>query len=196
MPGALGGTAEAAHTLFGIHLSHAVYHMDGIVLTSLGAVAEAQAAELTDQGAAARHLGGRQAVVDALIGAPLSGLGAGTANQRHLPGHLLGLDTHDLRHFLRRGVAAGGAFPHRSLALQHRLGIGGAAGEAAAAAVGPGQSLDQLIQPGIGLYIKNPGRNGQHQAEKQAHAAQNQNCDQNWIHFPPLLRRSSGPRSP
>ena len=93
-------------------------------------------------------------------------------------------------------IAAGGAFTDLCLPFQHCLCVGAAAGIAAAAAVGAGQAFIELIQPGIGLYIKQFGCGSQHQSEHQSQTGEDAYCNQNLKHIAVLLRRSAGRRSP
>ena len=187
-------------------MGNAVDHLHGAVFAGLDTGAVAQAAELAGHGAVAADLGSGQAVLQALVVAlDLRALGqvsvrvvdllAGAAHQRNLAGDGFRLDAHDGRHGLRRLVAAGGAFPDGRFALENGFGVSAAAGIAAAAAVGAGKTLVQLIQPGVGFHIENLGRSGQHQAEHQSQTAENRNRNHNF-HFFALLRKPSGRRSP
>ena len=136
------------------------------------------------------HLGAMGLVALGIVGS-----GTGAAHESHLPGDFRSLHAHNGRHGLGALVAAGGTLADGSLALEHRFGIGRAAGEAAAAAVGTGQARIQLVQPGVGFHIENLGSGSQHQSEYQSQTAQNSNRNQN-IHFQLLLRKSSDRRSP
>ena len=155
--------------------------MDGIVLTGFHAVAEAQTAVLTDGVTTATHLGSCQTVVDAFVIALFQqtdglafgvlALVAGAADHGHTANGLLCLDAHDLSHLGSALVAAGGTFADGSFALQHGFCVAAATCIAAAAAVGTREALIQLVQTGVGFYIKDLGGDGQNQAENQTQTA-------------------------
>ena len=145
MPGAGGGAAHAAGALVRVHLGHALFQVNGVKLTCLGAVAKAQATKFADERATPRHLGGGQAVGNPLVNSFIPGRASGAPDEGNLPGHLFRLDAHDGGHSLGARIAAGDAQTHRRLTIQHRLGIRAAAGKSTAAAVCPRQGLNQPV---------------------------------------------------
>ena len=206
MPGTYRGTGHTAYAQVFVHMGNAVDDLHGAVLAGLHAAAVAQTAVLTGQGAAAADLGSCQTVLEAfVIGLDLGTLGqvavgvvnlfTGAAHQGNFPGDGLGLYAHNGSHGLGTVVAAGGALADFRLAVKHGFCVSTAAGIAAAAAVGAGQTLVQLIQPGVALYVEYFGSGSQNQTENQAQAAQNCNRNQNFHSFA-LLRKCSDRRSP
>ena len=146
--------------------------MDGVIGTGLLAGAVAQAAIGTGQVAGA-NLGGGQAVLDALVfKLPLGIVAAAAVHMGHFPVLCPGFHTHDGGDFGSRfrsahSAAAAGSFPRH-----HGAGKAGAAGIAAAAAVGPGQHFGDLGQALVLLHMENLRAHRQQQAEKQAHGPQ------------------------
>ena len=191
------GAGHAATASLRIHLGYTIHNGNGIVLTGLDTVAEAQATKFAGQWAVAAHLGGSQTIPEAFVlrlhfGAlslafRIHATITGAANQRHLTGHIVHLDAHDRTHRPGAFGTTRGTKTDSRLAIEYRFGIAAAAGIAATAAICAGQTFIELIQTGIGLHIEDLGGSRQHQAKHQAQAAQNSNRNDN-IHTAPSLK--------
>ena len=187
MAGAGLGAGHAVGALVRVHHGGAVgTDGHGAELAGGHAGAEAQTAELALQRTTG-HLGGGQAVLHTDVLITLGGVGAAVAaDKSHLPltgGSLLAHDLCDGGSILRAGR---GARIHRSRARQDGGGTAGAAGEAAAAAVGAGQMAEDFLFPGVLLYLKDLGGYCQDEAEHGAEDSQHHNGsnDISDIHFP------------
>ena len=187
MAGAGLGAGHAVGALVRVHHGGAVgTDGHGAELAGGHAGAEAQTAELALQRTTG-HLGGRQAVLHTDVLITLGGVSAAVAaDKSHLPltgGSLLAHDLCDGGSILRAGR---GARIHRSRARQDGGGTAGAAGEAAAAAVGAGQMAEDFLFPGVLLYLKDLGGYCQDEAEHGAEDSQHHNGsnDISDIHFP------------
>ena len=152
--------------------------MDGVEGADLLTGAHAQAAVIAAQRAAAGEPGGRHAVVDAdvLILLVVHTAAGAVDLGHHADGSVSG-DAHDLGDLVGHRRSTGGAAVDGCLPLHHGGGVAGAAGEAAAAAVGAGQAADDGLLTGVHLHGEDPGREGQDRAEDQAQAAQDQQCE-------------------
>ena len=177
------GAGHTTNAQILVDYGNAVFDGDGIVFAGFDTVAVTKAAELAGQGTAATDLGCGIAVVDALVVAFHFGAGgqvavlvispfAGAADQRHLPGDGDGFNAHNGSHSLGGFVAAGVTLVNGGFAFEHSFGVAAAACIAAAAAVGAGKALVELLQTGVGFDIEYLGGKGQDQAEAQAQAAQ------------------------
>ncbi len=164
----------AGHALFRVHCRQPlVIDMDGVEGARPLAGAQAHAAVLAGFAAAGHH-GCGLAVLDALVLKALQGLVTVPHAQHpgHLPGAGLRFDAHDARHLGGTVRAADRAAVDRSLAGHNGPGEAGAAGIAAAAAVGAGQHLQNPQGAGIRLNRELLRRIGEGRTEHQAHAAQ------------------------
>ena len=95
-PGTDGHTLAAGHTLVMVHHSHAVLHMDGVKGTGFLTGAQAQAAIVAAQRAAAGEQGGCSAVLQALVSVLAHiGAAAGAVDHRLLAGDGHVLYAHD-----------------------------------------------------------------------------------------------------
>ena len=200
MPGAGGGALHTAGALLPVHLRHAVgVDVDGVELTHLHTGAPAQAAEGAVQGAVAGHLHGGYAVLNAHVAfeLPAGPVAAGAADKGHPA--FLGLDLHAHHRRDAAGLKAGaaGAGVDGSFPGQDGRRAPGAAGIAAAPAVGPRQAVQNQVQLGVRLDLEHLGGQGQDQAEGPAQDAKGQYSIEDVQSFPPpsirgikALRRS------
>ena len=171
-------------TLLLVHLGHAVDDVDSVKGTGLLTGAQTQAAVGAAQITAARQLGSSHTVVETHIVVLLVVLTAAGAVDLsdHLDGSA-GSHAHDLADLSGNRITAGSAGVDRSGALHHSGSIAGAAGEAAAAAVGAGQAAQNGLLPGVHLNGEHLGGNGQDQAEDGAQHSQDHNGKDNSIHI-------------
>ena len=148
--------------------------MDGVELTGLHAGAEAEAAVAARLDVAAADLGGGETVLHTAILKVLLGVAAAVAH--HVGNHLVAggsLHAHDGSDLSGIFGACGGAGGNGSLTGEDRLGAAAAAGIAAAAAVGTGETSHDLRQAGIHLHLKNLCGDGEDKAENDGEYAQN-----------------------
>ena len=108
----------------------------------------------------------------------------------------LRLDAHNGGYFFGSLGAACRAKTDRRFAVQHSLCICLTAREAAAAAVGAGERLDELRQTLVRLDRKDLGGNGEDSAEHRAHNAENDDRVNYLFHTAYPLRIRGSRRSP
>ena len=141
-------TSTAADTHLPVHLGNAVDDVNGVVLTGLDTITEAQAAEFADHRAVSGYQSSGGTVLHtfvytfslraqllAVLGDPMI---AGAADQSHLTFDLPSLYTHNGGHGLCAFIAAGVTFSNGCFTVEHSLRIAATAGIAAATAVGTG----------------------------------------------------------
>ena len=161
VPGAGIHAGAAGDTFVEIYLRHIVHNMDGIKLTGLHAVSAAQAAIGTLQRAGG-HPGDRQTAFQAhIIIAGLVMAAAGAHHLGNLARALFHLHAHDGADLFGHFRAAGGTGIHRSQPFHHSVRIAAAAGIAAAAAVGAGETLCNGLLTGVLLHGEDLGGNRQ-----------------------------------
>lgn len=158
-----GAGLYALHTagaLLCVYTGNAVLYGDGTELADLGAGTEAQTAVRTGRGTVTGDEHGRTAILNALILALEHMIVSAALDHGYLPFYFNGFHTHDLSHLLGGVGAAGGTETDLGFALQHSLGIGLTACEAATAAVGTGESILEKGESFVNLYSKDLGGNG------------------------------------
>ena len=174
--------------------------MHGTELTGPGTVAETDAGEAALLVALAAEQHGSLAILGPFVVEALDGDALRTG-ARHERDHLLlraGGDAHDRSDLVGSFLAAGDAAVDRSLTRRDRSGITVAAGVAAAAAVGAGETLTHGFLLGVDFHIEDLGGERQQCAEHGAHDAEDGDPfeNQSKIHISALLSRSSCRRSP
>lgn len=193
MAGAGLGALHTVGTFVLIHLSHAVgVDMNGVKLAGPDAGSPAQTAGGALQGAVAGHLHGGYAVLNAYVAfkLPAGPVAAGTADEGNPA--LLGFDfhPHDGSNAAGLKARAAGAGVDGSFPGQDGRRAPGAAGIAAAPAVGPRQAVQNQIQLGVGLDLKYLGSQGKNETKDPAQDAKNQYSIED-IHIPTSLPADS-----
>ena len=172
-----GGEADAAaDALFLIHLRQtALDHVNGPEGAGGLAIAKAEAAVFARLVAAGHQRRALAVSGTVVVKAQFAAVEAAAAAHRgDAPFARAGLHAHDLRDLLRHGVAAHRALVHRGVAAGHLLGVGVATGEAAAAAVGPGQAFAHGRLFRVFLDAEDAADDGEQRPEDQPHAADHQ----------------------
>ena len=169
MLGADVGTGTAAGALVLIHLGHAVHNVDGVKLTDLGAVAQADAGERAGLGAAVQ-VGGSRAGLDAgVIISGLAVLGVALALNHSLFLHSACLAAHDLGNGSSSLGAAGCALVAGNAVHDDSLCVIRAACVTAAAAVCACQAGGNFFNTRIFLNRHELGRRDQNDRANGAH---------------------------
>ena len=152
--------------------------MHRVKLAGLGAVAEADTGEGAHLAASSAEEHGRAAVLRSVVAEAelgrFRGAAAGDEGHHFVRGVIA--DAHDLGDSGRRGLAARDAAVGRGLPSRNRGGVAVAAGEAAAAAVGAGQTFTDLGLFRVDFHMEDLGSICQQRSEDGAQHAQYDDC--------------------